>query len=432
MTTSDWTHPVWFREIKSQLDEVNEGVYQLKSQNPKVKNESLNSRFILTTEIASIYTQNGKLRRIHNLLFVPSFAIAEKISSELVKRGCNISSDGRPIIGLSSRQLLELSLSIDKRVILIPAHVWTPHFGIYGSASGFDSIEEAFGDLSKFVYGIETGISSDPFMNWQIPELDNRSILSFSDAHSPAKMGRELTIFDLPENYSYMDLGKAMARPNESCRISHTIEFYPEEGKYHYSGHRNCNVSLSPNEIKKKGNLCPVCKRKLTEGVMFRVQQVAGKEISTDEPELQFDEQRVGWIKDPKKIHPPFVKLVPLLEIVAESLDSTVAAERVKVLFNKLCDELGSEIGVLLKSSIEDIAKIAGPRVGEGVLKVRNADISIEPGYDGEYGKVEIWNSKKNMHNPDPEIESIQQNAPAADLFEQPLKDDSEEQLDLF
>lgn len=407
LTTSDFTHPLWLREIKSQLEEAYEGVYRLRSTDygkTTAVDSSQSSAsqkevfFLLTTEIASIYKQGEKLRRIHNLLFAPSIEVVEKLNQELVKRGCNLGSDGRPIIGLSSKQLLELALEVDRKIILIPCHAWTPHFGIYGSASGFDSLQEAFGDLSKFVYGIETGISSDPFMNWQIPELENRAILSFSDAHSAPKMGREATVFKLPK-LSYLDFGKAIARPNENCKIVYTLEFYPEEGKYHHSGHRNCNVSLTPSEIKKNGSVCPVCSRRLTEGVMIRVQQVAGRQISTDEPVPNQDERGVNWIKDPKNIHPPFVKLVPLLEIVAEGLSSTVSSEKVKMLFEKLCKELGSEINVLLKSSEEDIRKVGGEKVAQGVMKVRKGDILIEPGFDGEYGKVKIWNEEQLESN---------------------------------
>ncbi len=385
LSATDFTHPLWFKEIKALLEEDGEGVYKLKNIDNKTK-------FMLSTEIASIFKQGEKLRRIHNLLFAPNLEIAEKINKELIRRGCNIASDGRPIVGLSSKQLLEMALSIDKKVILIPCHVWTPHFGLYGSASGFDTIEEAFGDLSKYIYGIETGISSDPFMNWQIPELEKRAILSFSDAHSAPKMGREATVFKLPK-LSYSEFGKALAMLDEESKVSHTIEFYPEEGKYHYTGHRNCGVSLSPKDVKEKGAICPVCKRKLIEGVMFRVQQVAGREVSTDEPIPQPDENGVNWIKDPKNIHPPFVKLVPLLEIVAEGLDSTTSSEKVKMLFDKLCDELGSELKVLLKTPLDDIKRVGGERVAEGVLKVRRGDISITPGFDGEYGKVAIWSA---------------------------------------
>ena len=209
LTASDWTHPIWFKEIQNQLEEAGEGVYKLKIENVKSKKNIL---FLLSTEISSIYKEAGKLRRIHNLVFVPTIEIAEKVSKALIKRGCNLSADGRPIVGLSSRNLLELILSIDQRCLLIPCHVWTPHFGVYGSKSGYDSLEEAFGDLAPFVYGIETGISSDPEMNWRISELANRSILSFSDAHSAPNMAREATVFDL-EKPTYENIRQAIMRP---------------------------------------------------------------------------------------------------------------------------------------------------------------------------------------------------------------------------
>ena len=403
LTTGDWTHPLWIREIKNQLEEAGEGVYKLKVKNEKLKVGDV--RFILTTEIASIYKQGERLRRIHNLLFAPSFEIADKINQELIRKSCNLSSDGRPIVGLSSKQLLELALTIDKRIILIPCHAWTPHFGIYGSASGFDSIEECFGNLSPYIYGIETGISSDPFMNWQIKDLENRSILSFSDAHSAPKMAREATVFEIDKTLntlSYMDIGKAIVsqmkdekwKMKNKARIAYTIEFYPEEGKYHFAGHRNCDISKSPEEIKREGNICPVCKRRLTEGVMFRVQQLAGdSEFKIYNSEL--DGNGVNWIADPMKIHPPFVKLVPLNEIIAEAIVSPVTGEKVKFQFDEMCLRFGSEIEVLLRTPIEEIESLYGEKIAAGVSKVRKGDIFIKPGFDGEYGKVKIWSEEE-------------------------------------
>ncbi|MBI5044873.1 MAG: hypothetical protein HZC02_03035 [Candidatus Levybacteria bacterium] len=234
LSASDWTHPVWFKEISNLLEEAGEGVYQLASGIGLTKSV----RFVLSTEISCIYKQGNKLRRIHNLVFISSLSKAEEFSKALVAKGCNIASDGRPIVGLTSKQVLELLLEIDEKGFLIPCHVWTPHFGLYGSASGFDSIVEAFGDLSTYIYGVETGLSSDPQMNWQIPELSSRSILSFSDAHSPAKMGREATVIEM-ENIDFPHLKMAIQKNKSSSnKIIFTVEFYPEEGKYHFSGHR--------------------------------------------------------------------------------------------------------------------------------------------------------------------------------------------------
>ena len=416
LSTCDWTHPVWLREIKSQLEETSEGLFQLKTS---ISEQTKAVRFLLSTEIACIYSQGGRVRRIHNLIFSPSFATVEKINSELLKRGCNLSADGRPIIGLSSKQLLELALGIDKRVIFIPCHVWTPHFGIYGSASGFDSLQEAFGDFAKHIYGVETGLSSDPLMNWQIKELVNRSILSFSDAHSLPKMGREATVFSVEkslQNLTYTDIGKAIVcqvkkgtnglkgtsgteETNEAkkdvAKVAYTIEFYPEEGKYHYTGHRNCGVSKTPEEIKKDGDICPVCSRRLTEGVMYRVEQIGGKNSEFNIKSSDLDENGVFWIKDPSGSHPPFVKLVPLNEIIAESLNSPVTSFKVKDEFVRLCELFGSEITILLKTPLDDLKKQAGEKITDGVKRVRAGEIVIKPGFDGEYGHISIWPEKE-------------------------------------
>jgi uncharacterized protein (TIGR00375 family) len=369
----------------------------------KIKNPAKNqeqTRFLLSVEIACIYTQGGKGRRIHNVVFVPSFETAEKVDRELLKRGFNLSSDGRPILGLSSKNLLQMLLEIDERCLLIPAHVWTPWFGIYGQMSGFNSLSEAFEDLSDKVYGIETGLSSDPEMNWQIDELNSRSILSFSDAHSPAKMGREATVFRL-ESLSYDNIRKAIMAPSKQIetgenKVLYTIEFYPEEGKYHYSGHRNCGVTMTPEEQKASKGICPVCKRPVTDGVMRRVQ-----ELSQEDPRGLKKENEKGlvWISDPKKKHPPFVKIVPLLEIIAESLEVPVASPKAKVVFDSLTSNVESEFHVLLKATKEEIIKAASLvtssqnaiRVAEGIGKVREAKIVIKPGYDGVFGVVKIW-----------------------------------------
>lgn len=388
LTAADFTHPVWFKEISALLTEAEEGLFLLKDDTDKKQ-----IRFLLSTEISSIYKQGDKLRRIHNLIFVPSFETAEKFTKALVSKGCNLNADGRPIVGISSEALLELLLSIDERAYLIPCHIWTPHFGVYGSASGFDSLAEAFGKMAKYVYGIETGLSSDPDMNWQIKELMNRTILSFSDAHSPAKMVREATVFDL-ESLTYenvrLAIMKLATQSQTKNKIAYTLEFYPEEGKYHYSGHRNCKVSVGPDEIRSGGTTCPVCHRRLTEGVLYRVQELSDKSL-LNRVETKSNSAGVKWYIDRKHIQPPYVKLVPLLEISAESLSSTVASQKSKDLYAKLCRELESELHVLLKAPLSDIEKVGGMKVAQGITKVREGVIAIDPGYDGEYGKVTIW-----------------------------------------
>jgi uncharacterized protein (TIGR00375 family) len=397
LTASDWTHPVWFKEIQAQLEEAGEGIYKLRNENGEMRNGK-EILFLLSTEISCIYKQGDKLRRIHNLIFVPNLETAEKISKELVRRGCNLSADGRPIVGLSSKNLYELVLSINDHAFLIPCHVWTPHFGVYGSASGFDSLKEAFEELEPYIYGIETGLSSDPDMNWQVAELNHRAILSFSDAHSAPKMAREATVFDLQEA-NYESIREAIMQPSRphpdllkggGNKIAYTIEFYPEEGKYHFSGHRNCKVVQGPEALKESGGICPVCHRRLTEGVYFRVQQLSDDSLM-GRAEIKKDEQGLQWFTDKLYQQPPYVKLVPLLEVVAEGLSSTVASQKSKNMFAKLCNELESELNILLKAPIATIEKVAGWRIAEGVKKVRAGDIEIDPGYDGEYGKVAIW-----------------------------------------
>lgn len=416
ISASDFTHPLWFRELKNQLKETSEGLYQLKStdhglQTTAKTNAVDDSRksvsFLLTTELASIYKQGDKLRRIHNLVFAPSLETVEKINKEFTRRAFNLMADGRPIFGLSSENLLELLLSIDENIFLIPCHVWTPHFGVYGSKSGFDSLDEAFGEFSKYVYGIETGISSDPEMNWRMKELTDRSILSFSDAHSAANMGREATAFEL-EKPTYQNLKTAVMRiQGIKNKVAYTIEFYPEEGKYHYSGHRNCNTSFTPSEIKEKGSVCPVCKREFTEGVAVRIEQLAGGEF-VKEYEEKISDSGIKWYADKSRNHPPYVKLVRLEQIIGAGLAMTSTSAKVKTLASEMCREFDSELNALLKTPLADISKFAGEKVAEALGKVRRGEIEVEPGFDGEYGKVKIFKEKEEVTQEKAEDEKSQ------------------------
>lgn len=422
--TGDFTHPLWFRELKAGLEEAGEGIYKLKSpaegearqrrQSEKLKVEEKESLFLLTTEISSIYSQGGRLRRIHNLIFASSLEAVEKINQALLQRGANLMSDGRPIIGLPARDLAELVLTVDQNCLVIPAHAWTPWFSLYGSESGFDSINECFGNMAKYIYAVETGLSSNPEMNWRIAELDSRQIVSFSDAHSGPKLGREATVFAFSENgisnISYEDLKKAIKRETGRLKIDHTIEFYPEEGKYHYTGHRNCKVRQSPEDTQKLGTTCPVCGRGLTVGVIHRVEQLAAQltQISPLRPfdsaqvfagqanlKSQIDEFGVKWIENADGKRPPYVMLVPLLEIIAESFGSLPSSQKVINEYNNLTDRLGPELKVLLETPVADIIKIAGDKIADGVKRVREGQIVVSPGYDGEYGKVKIWSEDK-------------------------------------
>ncbi len=395
LTTSDWTHPLWMREIKQNLEESGDGVYSLKNST-----DELDPKFILSVEVSSIYSQGGKARRIHCLLFAPSIEVAEKMNAALVKRGANLSSDGRPIVGIKPPEILEMLMEIDARSFLIPCHAWTPWFSLYGSMSGFDSIEECFGNYTKYIYGIETGLSSDPAMNWRIPELKGRSILSFSDSHSPIKMGRESTVFELTD-LTFSNIKKAIMRKGGENRISYTIEFYPEEGKYHYTGHRNCKVVYSPKETREKGTSCPVCGRGLTVGVMERVEDLAESDEFVKE---QTGKSGVKWITDPERNHPPFAKLVPLNEIIAEVIGSPATSPKVKVIFDQITEKFGSEFDALLKIPISDIEKSNGEELAQAIGKVRSGNILIDPGYDGEFGVVKIENEKDEEEKVEQEV----------------------------
>lgn len=435
LSASDFTHPLWLKEIKAQLVELNEGVYGLQSIDYSSQSivDGKQVQFLLSTEISSIYTQGGKLRRIHNLVFAPSLEVVEKINDALRKRGCNLNADGRPIIGLSSKNLLELVLSIDENCMLIPCHAWTPHFGIYGSKSGFDSISESFEDLANHVYAIETGISSDPEMNWRMKELTNRSILSFSDAHSPANMAREATVFVENKNgisnikssprgeagqisnhsISYQDIAAAIKRdPNGNLKVGYTVEFYPEEGKYHFSGHRNCGVSFSPQEVAEKGTKCPVCKREFTEGVAVRIEQLGGTDFAA-EYEEKVSQSGVKWHTDRSRNHPPYVKLVRLEQIIGSAIGSTPMSMKTKAVYADMLSAIGNELFVLLKAPLAEITKVSGQKIADGVKRVREGEIEVNPGYDGEYGKVKIWDKVEKVEG----VEKVEEKKEQLGLF---------------
>lgn len=370
--TGDFTHPLWFREIKQYLEEAGEGIYRLKGSGS-------DTRFLLTSEISCIYSHKGKGRRVHIFVYLPDFSDVEKFNSRLTSMGANLFSDGRPIVGLSLSQIVETALWVNPKAIIILAHVWTPWFGFYGQNSGYDSLEEAFGSLTKYIPAVETGLSSDPAMNWRMEELTNRSIVSFSDAHSPMKLGREATIFEV-KKLSFDEIRK--------FEIAYTIEFYPEEGRYHYTGHRKCNVVYSPNEARKMGLTCPVCGKSLTIGVMGRVEHLATLNIET---KSERDRYGVRWIKEKNGQRPGYVMMVPLSEILAEALGVGAGSQKVVKSYELLVNNFGSEFAVLLETPIEEIKKFLGERVAEAIAKVRSGDIHIEPGYDGVFGKVKIW-----------------------------------------
>ncbi len=385
--TGDWTHPLWLRELKENLIEDSEGVYRL-----RVAGYGLEKvKFLLCTEISSIYSQEGKVHRIHNLVLAPNFAAVEKINEGLRRAGVNLFADGRPTTGLTCPQLCELVFSASKDCLVVPAHAWTPWFSLYGSRSGFDSINECFGKYTSQIYAVETGLSSDPAMNWRIGELEKRAIVSFSDAHSPSRLGREATVFVFEKTvFSFKDIVKAI----KEQKIAYTIEFYPEEGKYHYTGHRNCGIRQAPQQTKKLGTTCPVCGKPLTIGVMHRVEQLA---TVKSKPQMIKLKTGVKLISNEGKNRPPYVMLVPLLEILAEALNAGFSSQSVLNEYNKLIDSFGSEFAVLLEASIEKIGKVSGEKVAEGIKKVRGGEIVVEPGYDGVFGTVKIWPEGKDV-----------------------------------
>ena len=369
--TGDFTHPAWFRELEQNLEETEPGLFQLKQR----VNLSRPVRFMLTTELACIYSQGGKVRRLHLCVFAPSLAAVAKLNAALVERGCNIRSDGRPILGMSGYTLLGLLLQLDPGFELMPAHAWTPWFAVFGSKSGFDSLEECFGDLTGHINSIETGLSSDPAMNWRLPSLDKLLLLSNSDAHSPAKLGREANAFELNQ-LSYPAFLN-IVRQRDQGKLLFTVEFFPEEGMYHFDGHRACGVRSTPAQTKLWNNICPKCGRQLTVGVLHRVDNLAQR------PE--------GFVLSSA---PSYRSLVPLAEIIADAYDVGVSSKRVQQRYINIVRDIMSELPLLLDGDDAALARIGDAAIVEGIKRVRAGKLSIEPGFDGQYGTVKVFTAK--------------------------------------
>jgi len=367
--TGDFTHPAWFSDIKNELEETGDGIYELKSKKSPTK-------FVLGTEISCIYKKNDQCRRLHHNVFFPKIENVQKFNDQLEERGCNIKSDGRPIIGIKSKDLLEIALGINEEAMLIPAHAWTPWFAIFGSKSGYDSIEECFEDLSPHIHAIETGLSSDPAMNWQLSALDNIMLVSNSDAHSLPNLGREANVFDL-EEISYKNIFDII-RNHDTKKFLFTVEFYPEEGKYHYDGHRDCKISFSPEETAKHKGICPKCGKKLTLGVMHRVDKLANEKIG----------------RKPENFV-PYKNLVPLGEILGEVYGKGVKTKTVQTAYEEMIEKLGTEFSILLDIPVEEIKKLSGEMTAEAIRRVREGEMIVEPGYDGEYGVVKIFSKEE-------------------------------------
>ncbi len=368
--TGDCLHPLWLSEIKRFLTPRPDGLLEIGK-----------TKFLLTTEVACIYTHNGRVRRIHIIIALPSLADNDKLIQELTRRAVNLSSDGRPITGLTSQQLCEVVFSACPKAIIIPAHVYTPWFSLYGSNSGYDFFNECFGEFADKIYAIETGLSSDPSMNWRIADLDSKTICSFSDPHSLPRLARECTMFK--GHLSYDELLDDLKTDN----LVGTIEFFPEEGKYHYSGHRNCNIVLSPGELAKNGQICPVCHQKLTIGVTQRIEDLATR----SEADLKLKIENGITTSEVFPNRPGFRMLVQLEEIIAEAMHSSVSSEKVKKEYERLVTTLDNELKILTKTPIDMISMVAGERLAEGIDRVRQGKIHIEPGYDNTYGIVKIW-----------------------------------------
>ena len=369
--TGDFTHPVWREELKERLVTEGNGLYRLRDEYVKEESRKFpgkGTRFVVSGEISSIYKKNGKTRKVHNVILLPSLEAADAMAQCLEKIG-NIHSDGRPILGLDSHDLLEMMLDVCPEGILIPAHIWTPHFSVLGAKSGFDSVEECFEELTLYVHALETGLSSDPAMNWRISKLDRYQLVSNSDAHSPSKLGREANLLDI--DYSYEGLYRAI-QTGEG--LEGTVEFFPEEGKYHFDGHRKCGVSLSPVEAERLGGICPVCGKKLTMGVDHRVEQLADREE--------------GFVKEDGK---KYESLVPLPEVISACMGYSTASKKVQGCFEQMLQTLGTEFDILRNVPSEDIKSCAGERIAEGIENVRTGNVKRIPGYDGEYGKIQLF-----------------------------------------
>ncbi|MFA5358221.1 MAG: endonuclease Q family protein [Patescibacteria group bacterium] len=373
VATGDFTHPIWFKEIETKLVEDGSGIYKLRNADDK-------TRFVLSTEISCIYSKSvpgqkegsKKVRRLHIVVLAPDIDTVRKINETLGKIG-NLRSDGRPILGLDAKRLAQIVFDISPRCMVIPAHAWTPWFAVFGSKSGFDSLQECFEEYTDKIYAIETGLSSDPPMNWRLSALDNVALISNSDAHSLPNIGREANVFDLPE-LTYDQICDAI-KDKDKKRFLYTIEFYPEEGMYHFDGHRDCAVCLPPSETRKQKGVCPKCKKYLTVGVLSRIEELA------DRPE--------GFMP-PEAI--PYKSLVELDKIIAESLNiKSRQSKGVQSEYDNLVKKGKNEMNVLLNLDYKELEKITSSKIVEGIRRVREGKLIIRPGFDGQYGKIEIF-----------------------------------------
>jgi uncharacterized protein (TIGR00375 family) len=377
--TGDFSFPAWFSSIENELEEIgSSGLFKLKTRN------DANVRFMLTNEVSLVYKKNSQTRRLHLCLCSPNLSVVRELN-KILDKDFNIRSDGRPILGLSATDLMTILFAIDDRWLVYPAHIWTPWYAIFGSMSGFDRLEECFDQWTDKIFAYESGLSSDPEMNWRLSALDNLTLLSSSDAHSLPNIGREATVFDLKE-ISYAEIydtirqkrNKHSLSTEEQARLSyldHTIEFYPEEGMYHIDGHRVCGVSMNPAETKKHSGICPVCKKPLVIGVMNRVESLADRPIGF-RPDNAAD----------------FAKLVELDKIIAESLGvKSRSSKKVQAIYDHLIESVGPELYILEKASLDAVEEASSPLLAEGLRRVRQGELTVKPGFDGQYGELRIF-----------------------------------------
>lgn len=373
--TGDFTHPAWFTELQEKLEPAEPGLYRLKPELAAPVDAEIPAacraevRFMLTTEISSIYKRHERTRKVHNLIFAPSFSAVANMTDKLARIG-NLHSDGRPILGLDSEELLRIMLERAPEALFVPAHAWTPHFSVFGANSGFDSLEECFGDLSSHIQAIETGLSSDPPMNWRLSQLDGITLISNSDAHSPSKLGREANVLNGDLSFDGI---KAAFTSGDPALFLGTIEFFPEEGKYHFDGHRNCRVRMSPEEARAHDDACPECGKPVTRGVMHRV------EILADQPAGHRAQRAL-----------PYRSLVPLVELISEVRGAGVNTKGVTEAYKQLLASLGNEFEILMNVPITAIEENGGMLLALAIQRMREGNVTIAPGYDGEYGTVRL------------------------------------------
>lgn len=374
--SGDFTHPAWFEELSEKLVETGDGAYTLRPELQRFLAEQVPGpcrrevRFLLSAEISSIYKRGGKTRKVHSLILLPDLAAVKRLNQRLDRLG-NIKSDGRPILGLDAKDLLDLCLEVDPSVIFIPAHIWTPWFSLFGSKSGFDAIEECFGELTSHIHALETGLSSDPPMNWRLSALDRYTLVSHSDAHSPSKLAREADLLTCPP--TYQDLAAALAGPKENG-FHGTLEFFPDEGKYHLDGHRKCGVRLEPSETIKLDGRCPVCGKPLTVGVLSRVEELADRPVGA-KPENALN----------------FESLIPLNELIGEVMQRGPATKGVQQAVDTLQNRLGPELYILREAPAEELEAIGGALLSEAIQRMRQGKVITEGGFDGEFGKVHLF-----------------------------------------